>query len=250
MKTFANKISESQKIYKSQASDSTFKTWPLKKIKCRIYLYEDVSCSDIDTIICSTLYLHEGVLSVDDLATILGFNVKDDFSSNPIRYKDEAEVAIFNNLLNSLKSDELINVDADNIQLTTLGEFAVRNTKKRLFYSAECKYYENFSLKQIKEELFPFRDALALTTQVEKKQRISFYKQLSSYDIIPEVKDDERILVEALLQQVPSNTNLFSANLLSNDFVIESEKIGIAVYNDQREDLVIIYSNDSICYKI
>ena len=244
MKTFANKISESQKIYKSQASDSTFNTWPLKKTKCRIYLYEDVSCSDIDTIICSTLYLHEGVLSVDDLATILGFNVKDDFSSNPIRYKDEAEVAIFNNLLNSLKSDELINVDADNIQLTTLGEFAVRNTKKRLFYSAECKYYENFSLKQIKEELFPFRDALALTTQVEKKQRISFYNQLSSYDIIPEVKDDERILVEALLQQVPSNTNLFSANLLSNDFVIESEKIGIAVYNDQREDFVIIYSND------
>lgn len=244
MKTFVNKISESQRIYKSQASDSTFKTWPFKKTKCRIYLYEDVSCSDIDTIICSTLYLHDGVLSVDDLATILGFNVKDDFSSNPIRYKDEAEVAIFNNLLSSLKSDELINVDADNIQLTTLGEFAVRNTKKRLFYSAECKYYENFSLKQIKEEQFPFRDALALTTQVEKKQRISFYKQLSSYDIIPEVKDDERILVEALLQQVPSNTNLFSANLLPNDFVIESEKIDIAVYNDQREDFVIIYSND------
>lgn len=114
MKTFVNKISESQRIYKSQASDSTFKTWPLKKTKCRIYLYEDVSCSDIDTIICSTLYLHDGVLSVDDLATILGFNVKDDFSSNPIRYKDEAEVAIFNNLLSSLKSDELINNTALN----------------------------------------------------------------------------------------------------------------------------------------
>lgn len=31
MKTFANKISESQLIYKSQPSDSTLRAWPLKK---------------------------------------------------------------------------------------------------------------------------------------------------------------------------------------------------------------------------
>ena len=82
MKTFVNKISESQRIYKSQASDSTFKTWPLKKTKCRIYLYEDVSCSDIDTIICSTLYLHDGVLSVDDLAVYENIQLHKNHCSN------------------------------------------------------------------------------------------------------------------------------------------------------------------------
>ena len=71
-------------------------------------MYEDVSCSDIDTIICSTLHYNNGVLSAEELASILGFNVKDDFDCNPKRYKDDAEISIFNKLLSSLIKDELI----------------------------------------------------------------------------------------------------------------------------------------------
>ena len=96
MKTFANKISEAQLIYKSQSSDSALKAWPLKKIKCKIYLHEDEPCSDIDQIICSTLYFHNGTLKADDLATYLGFNVIDNYESIPKRYKDSAEICIFN----------------------------------------------------------------------------------------------------------------------------------------------------------
>lgn len=52
MKTFANKISESQLIYKSQPSDSTLRSWPLKRLCAKYILYEDNPCSNIDKIIC------------------------------------------------------------------------------------------------------------------------------------------------------------------------------------------------------
>ena len=86
MKTFKDKIIQAQLIYKSQFTDSALRAWPLKKTKCEVLCYEDVSCSDIDTIICSTLHYHNDVLAAEELATILGFNVKDDIDCNPKRY--------------------------------------------------------------------------------------------------------------------------------------------------------------------
>lgn len=175
MKTFEDKIIQAQLIYKSQSTDSALRTWPLKKTKCEVFLYEDVSCSDIDTIICTTLHYHNGVLPAEELASILGFNVKDDFDCNPKRYKDDAEISIFNKLLSSLKKDELIEDEEDIIKLTSLGEFSVRNSKKRLFYKAECRFFENFSLKSCDENAFPFRKELSISTTIQNKKRVSYY---------------------------------------------------------------------------
>lgn len=246
MKTFTNKISESQLIYKSKSSDSALKTWALKKTKCIFYLHEDEPCSDIDKIICSTLYFHDGKLKTDELATFLGFNVKDNNESFPKRYKDEAEICIFNNLLESLIIDELIYKDEDEIILTTLGELSVRQGKKRFFFEAECRYYENFSLVSNANTPFPFRDALSITTIIEEKKRIRFYKQLSSYDIYPQVKEEEKKLVNALLEQLPLGTNVFGASLVFNDFRIESEGIDVSIYNENGEDFVVVYSKEGI----
>ena len=95
MMIFENKIRQSKLIYSSQVSDAAFRTWTLKKTKCKILLYEDELCSDLERIICSTLNFHEDIMKIDELATILGLNVKDNFTSNPTRYKDDAEVNIF-----------------------------------------------------------------------------------------------------------------------------------------------------------
>ena len=108
MKTFKDNIIQAQLIYKSQSADSALRAWPLKKTKCEVFCYEDVSCSNIETVICSTLHYNDDVLSAEELATILGFNVKDDIDSSPKRYKDDAEICIFKRLLSSLKKDELI----------------------------------------------------------------------------------------------------------------------------------------------
>lgn len=246
MKTFANKISEAQLIYKSQSSDSALKAWPLKKTKCKIYLHEDEPCSDIDQIICSTLYFHDGTLKADDLATYLGFNVIDNNESIPKRYKDSAEICIFNKLLESLVRDELINKEEDMIILTSLGEFSVKQGMKRFYYEAECRYFENFSLINDDAVPFPFRDALSITTTIYSKERISYYNSLQSYDIDPQIKEDEKVLVNALLEQMPIGTKVFSASLVCNDFCIESEGIDISIYNDNEEDYAVVFSNNGL----
>ena len=244
MKTFKDKIIQAQLIYKSQSTDSALRTWPLKKTKCEVFLYEDVSCSDIDTIICTTLHYHNGVLPAEELASILGFNVKDDFDCNPKRYKDDAEISIFNKLLSSLKKDELIEDEEDIIKLTSLGEFSVRNSKKRLFYKAECRFFENFSLKSCDENAFPFRKELSISTTIQNKKRVSYYNALSIYDIDPQIKEEEKGLVNALREQTPEGTNIFSALLIKNNFLIESEGIDIAIYNDGDDDFVVVLSDD------
>ena len=244
MKTFEDKIIQAQLIYKSQSTDSALRTWPLKKTKCEVFLYEDVSCSDIDTIICSTLHYNNGVLSAEELASILGFNVKDDFDCNPKRYKDDAEISIFNKLLSSLIKDELIEEVEDTIKLTSLGDFSVRNSKKRLFYKAECRFLENFSLKSCDENAFPFRKELSISTTIQNKKRVSYYNVLSIYDIAPQIREEEKGLVDALSEQTPEGTNIFSASLFKNNFLIESEEINIAIYNDGDDDFVVVLSDD------
>lgn len=244
MKTFANKISESQLIYKSQLSDSALRAWPLKKTLCKIYLYEDKPCSDIDKIICSTLYYHGGKLAADDLATILGFNVKDNDESDPKRYKDDAEICIFNKLLEPLIEDELISKENNKIVLTSLGDFSVREGKKRLFYEAECRYFENFSLINNDEAPFPFRDELSVTTTINNKKKISYYKYLQSDDVDPQIKEDDKALVDSLLEQMPLNTFVFSASLVCNNFQIESEGIDVSIYNENGEDFAVVFFKD------
>ena len=244
MKTFENKISEAKLIYKSQLSDSTLRAWPLKKTKCKIYLYEDELCSDFDKIICSTLYFHDGTLKANDLATFLGFNVIDNKESIPKRYKDDAEICIFNKLLESLVSDELIRRDEDDIVLTSLGEFSVKQGMKRIYYEAECQYFENFSLVNDDTAPFPFRDALSITTTIIREKRISYYKSLQFYDIEPQIQEDDKSLVNALLEQMTVGTKVFCASLVCHDFLIESERIDLSIFNGNGEDFVVVYSKD------
>lgn len=246
MKTFKDKIIQAQLIYKSQSTDSALRAWPLKKTKCEVFCYEDVSCSDIETVICSTLHYNDHALSAEDLATILGFNVKDDIESNPKRYKDDAELCIFKRLLSSLKKDELIEDVEDEIRLTSLGLFSVINSKKRLFYKAECRFFENFSLNSSDGRIFPFRKELSISTTIQNKKRVSFYKTLSQYDIEPQIKEEEKILVEALREQTQEGTNIFSASLLKNDFLIESERLDIAIYNDGDDFVVVSSKGESV----
>lgn len=245
MKSFKNKISESQLIYKSTSSDLALKAWPMKKTMCSMYLYEDMPCTEIEIIICNTLNYNNGVLSSEELATILGFNVKDDFESTPKRYKDQAEISLFNELIKLVEKEELIQLQEGKIYLTTLGEYAVINSKKRIFYEAKCRYLENFNLVSSDGKFFQFRDALSTVTKILAKNKISYYTNLSQkYDINPQIFDNEKELVQALSLQLEEGTCIFSATLTSNDFVIESDGYNVSIHHDIDGDFVVVYSND------
>ena len=244
MKIFENKILQSKLIYSSQVSDAAFRTWTLKKTKCKILLYEDELCSDLERIICSTLNFHEDIMKLDELATILGFNVKDNFTSTPKRYKDDAEVNIFDTLLKIIEKEELVTITDGIVALTSLGKFSVSTGKKRVFYEAECQYLENFNISTYTDVVFPFKEALNITTTLNNKKRVSYYNTLKEYNIEPQVKEDEKTLVDNLLAQMLGTVNIFSAILYNCDFTIESESIPIAIYNDNGIDFVVVYSKN------
>lgn len=243
MKTFSNISTESQLIYKAGVKDSPIKTWSLKRTTCNILMYEDLCPSDIDTVICSTLNYNGGTLALWELATILGFNVIDNQESTPKRYKDDAEFELFNALIKSVERDELIQITNGIVQLTELGSLVISENKKRLFYTATCRYLENFGL--IVSEPFPFRDELSITTQIENKSRINYYKSIcNSYAIKPAVIDEEKPLVSSLLLQLDKGINVFSARLSKNDFILKAEKLQLSVHNHSNNDIVIVYSKD------
>ena len=250
MKTFNNKILESQLIYKSQADDTALKAWPLKRTLCEIRMYEDVPCTDLDRIVCSTLYFNDGELSAKELASIMGFNVDNDFESNPKRYKDQAEQDFFDQLIAPVFDDELIIQDDETIRLSSLGYFSIKNSVKRIFYKAKCYFLQNFNLINPEGITFPFRDTLGEITIIKEKKRIFFYEELLNYDIQPKIKDDEKELVDALLLQTTEGTHIFSAVQQNNKFTLDSGAYNISVYKHEDGDFAIVYSKNGTVSEI
>ena len=58
----------------------------------------------------------------------------------------------------------------------------------------------------------------------------------------------DKILVNALYEQMPEGVKIFSASLKCNEFIIESENVDVSIYNCQGEDFAVVFSKDgSIC---
>ena len=85
-----------QASYKWEDEDKHLRKWPVKEYNCEISYYKLFPLDIVDIVFCKTLFdLPDRATSCVNLATILGFNVFDDFSSDEKRYKDYAEIEIF-----------------------------------------------------------------------------------------------------------------------------------------------------------
>ena len=121
---------DSDLIYASSQEDSGFKTWNLKITTCIVAFYEIHVLDDIDRIICELLNSNNGYLEELVTATILGFNVVDDFNSFPKRYADPAELEVFRAIIKLVEQWGLIEIitskDSPTIlRLTGLGYRAI-----------------------------------------------------------------------------------------------------------------------------
>ena len=88
-------IDNGRLVYQSIEADTSFRNWALKVTRCNVSYYEIYPLDDIDKVICSILQEYDGIMEEYELATILGFNVKDNFDVIPKRYADVAEVQLF-----------------------------------------------------------------------------------------------------------------------------------------------------------
>src|SRR5690606_35114600 len=115
-------IKNAELVYASTLDDIGFRTWSLKKTTYNISFYEEHQIEDFDKIVCSILKSNSGSIEQKRFATILGFNVLDNFEVEPKRYADSAELDVFNLLIQPVIDWGLIEFYDGYYTLTELGE--------------------------------------------------------------------------------------------------------------------------------
>ena len=172
-------IHNSELIYASTPDDKVFRTWSLKKTTCNVSFYETYPVEDIDRIICGILDSNNGCLEEDKIATILGFNVIDNFDVMPKRYADKAELDVFRAIVKPVIEWGLIakEKESDIYTLTELGYRALETREKYRFYSGKKILSENFGIKSqdISDSLFfPYYSALGEYSEITGKTLIKY----------------------------------------------------------------------------
>lgn len=240
-------INNSEFVYASTPEDKGFITWSLKKTTCDVSYYESFPLETIDKVILFAIHQHEGDLSYEKLATFLGFNVLDDFEIVPKRYKDSAEVAIFDSFLLMVSEWGLIfnNKGTKNVEITSLGYKAITENKKYRFYTGKKILFENFGIKpfdNIENLFFPYYLALGLHSEITDTRKIAYEK----IDVSEVFDKEENVLIKRQNLQSKSNYNLYESEI-TNYFKVESCEIDIRLYKNDIEYFPVIFYNNQVC---
>ena len=122
-----------------------------------------------EAVILSFLDFFGGEVQEQELGTALGFALADDFAADPLRYRDPAEVALWNDLLKDLEDFGLINrLETGLVRSTAFAVAALQQQVKYEYFTAGCAYWQ-FSGLAVPAD-FPFA-SLGLTTCLAGEQR-------------------------------------------------------------------------------
>ena len=239
-------ISNSELVYASTLEDKMFRTWSLKKTTCNVSFYETYPIEDIDRIICVILDSNNGSLEENRIATILGFNVLDNFEGTPKRYTDKAELDIFKEIVKPVFDWGLIVKEKEsNIYiLTELGSRALETEEKYRFYSGKKILFENFGIKSqdINESLFfTYYSALGEYSEITGKKQIG-YEQIKLTEVFDIDESDlikrHKLQSKEIYQIYKSETTIY--------FEITSCDVDIRLYKQNQEYYPVIFYNNQI----
>lgn len=241
-------INNSDLIYASTLEDNGFRTWSLKKTTCNVSFYETYAVEDIDRVICGLLDSNGGSLEENTIATILGFNVVDDFDAIPKRYADKAELEIFRAVVKPILDWGLVEKDSNNYILTDLGYRAIEFGEKYKFHTGEKILLENFNIKPVdltENLFFPFYPTLGEYSDITRKQQIK-YNEIS-VDNIFDIEETDLIKRHKL--QSKELYNIYKSEQTAY-FNINSCQVDIRLYKQGTEYYPIIFYNNQICIEV
>lgn len=243
-------IDNGRLVYQSQEADTSFRNWALKVTRCKVSYYETFPLADIDTVICSILQEHDGIMEEYELATILGFNVKDNFDVIPKRYADVAELQLFRAIVKpvfdwGLASKNGEKVMPATISLTELGKRAIERQEKYKFYNGYKDLFENSGINAISLEdstFFPFFKELNIYSEITNPTKETY----ENIDIhIFDLQESE--LIHSLQLQSEDHYNIFQTEK-TNYFNFGSKKVDIRIYSFDNTYYPIIFLNNDICH--
>lgn len=243
-------IYDAELVYTSTDEDKGFRTWSLKKTICNVSFYETYPIEDIDRVICGILESKNGFIEENKIATILGFNVLDDFEITPKRYADKAELDIYRAIVKPVLNWGLVEYISENekpaiLKLTELGYRALSLGEKYIFYTGQMKLLENPNIKpqELNENLFfPFYSALGEYSEITGKTQIKYeqVKIIEVFDI------DESELINRHKVQSKEQYQIYKSEL-TNYFEFSSCQVDIRLFKQGTEYYPIIFHNNQIC---
>lgn len=239
-------------VYQSQENDIAFRNWALKVTSCKVSYYETFLLDDIDKIICSILQDNDGTMAEYELATILGFNVIDNFDAIPKRYADVAELQLFRAIVKPLFDWGLVFKRSDSdkgiptiYSLTELGKRAIEKNEKYKFFDGFKNLFENSGINAISlkdNTLFPFYTELNISSEITDSTIINY----ENIDIqIFNLPENE--LIHSLQLQSKHHYNIFQAEK-TNYFNFESKKVDLCLYLFDNNYYPVVFVNDRICH--
>jgi hypothetical protein len=242
-------IDNSELVYASTQEDTGFRTWSLKKTTCNVSFYESYPIEEIDAIICSILEKADGTLE-EELATILGFNVVDNFDISPKRYADKAELEIFRAIVKPVLDWRLVERITEKekpviLQLTDLGYRALQIGEKYKFYSGQKKLLENPNIKPAESQenmFFPFFSALGECTEITESRQIP-YNNINLTEIFDIEETD---LTRRHKLQSNKEIQIYQSEP-TKYFDFGSCQVDIRLFRQNNDYYPVIYHNNQIC---
>ncbi|GGW61403.1 uncharacterized protein DUF4433 [Winogradskyella epiphytica] len=226
-------------IYASIEEDKGFRTWSLKRTTCNIFFYEEFQIEDIDKIACSVLSKHGGILDEVRFATILGFNVVENYQVTPKKYADKAELEVYKALIQQVMSWGLVNYIDNSYVLSKLGEKALIKGKKYRFYSGKKVLFENSNIKPInslKNLFFPFNSAIGVYSDVTNKLILD-YNNLNVEEVFSAKETD--LIKRHKLQSKEEYFIYYSEE--TRHFSFDSCQVDIRLYKNEGNYIPIIF---------
>lgn len=232
-------------IQSSKLIYSTFTKWGLKKYTCDVAYFTEEPLDDLSFVICSILKKHEGVYDKRELGIFLGFSLSDYKSEGEIiRYYDVAERNIFEELLQKVEREHLIEIYEKNIILTKLGYISVSNNIHYQFFTATQGIYEHLKLKTLSKEemeLFPFFEDLGFYTSLENSKKI--WPEDNLYESI--IYCENNNLIERIrLNSCQSNHIYYACK--QEYFDIENKNIEVKLYQENSSYLIEVVGSNGI----
>lgn len=218
--------------------------WNLKTIICEVEYYEEYPLDDVSVVFLSILEQNEGQIDSMKLATMLGFNVIDCVVKGIKRYKDNAEIVLFNDFVNIVEEWGLLCRRDNYIIITSLGEYAFKAHKKYKFFKAIKGFYINMAMSTDNAEnlFFPFNSEFGISTPITNTKQLE-YNNIDIERCFNGEKDD---LIKLLELSSTGIYNFYSANETRYIDLI-SISVNIDLYKNKDEYMPIIVKDGRIC---
>lgn len=259
-------------VYKSLLKDSKLREWPVKETSCAVRFYKTEDLSELELVLLRLISsLESNKITKEDIALTLGFDVAEKTFGDKRFYRDQAEVSLFNSMIDSifkwhLAVEESDSVDQcfeensdfeeseeDNeetsvkeeaikyIRLTGLGNKALEMNCKFSFYEGKKRLLENVNKSELSIDTvdFPFYSELG------------FYSEITDVKVVTDFNPDEinieytDDLIKRINLQSNKTTNVFEANTLS-EWKYLSKSVDVCLYQLNDDFYPIILLNDKV----